>query len=222
MQNILNKFHDCDCFSLSTVWKEDFLLTDGQAAHALKVYEEACVEDLRPQYAAFSEEQRAALPAFDELWSDFKGRFGSIGKAAELSGKQSRLMPDGVSPHLISFWSCAIDLGMCEGQAEKAMHTGKFPPEDTLPSEYAPIKPHLIQVLPSFFHHCTNGGLLRYHFIFVLNEATKEWLLQYPHPDCIDTPLSDFALYKDGFIKLSTCSHEGIYLEIHEKQRGIM
>ncbi len=75
MRDILDKFHDCDSFSLSAVWKEDFLLTNGQAAHALQVYEEACIKELRLQYAAFSEEQRAALPAFDTLWADFKNAF---------------------------------------------------------------------------------------------------------------------------------------------------
>lgn len=222
MQSILNKFHDCDSFSLSTVWREGFLLTDRQAAYALQIYEEECMKELRLQYAAFSEEQRAALPVFDALWSDFKMRFCPVGKERELSNSQGRLMPDGIAPHLTGFWECAVSLGMCAGQVEKALRTGKLPPEDTLPAEYAPIKPHLIRVLPSFFHHCTNSGLLRCHFIFALNDATKEWLLQYVHPDCIYAPLDDFALYKDGFIRFSTCSHEGISIEIKEKQRGIL
>ncbi|HIZ03381.1 MAG TPA: hypothetical protein H9727_03760 [Candidatus Borkfalkia avistercoris] len=131
-------------------------------------------------------------------------------------------MPDGISPHLTIFWEHAISLGMCAGQAEKALRTGKLPPKATLPSEYAPIQPHLIRVLPSFFHHCTNSGVLRCHFIFALNDATKEWLLQYIDPDCIHAPPEDFALYKDGFILFSTCSHKGISIEIKEKRRGIL
>lgn len=129
------------------------MLTDGQAAHALQVYEVECIKELRLQYAAFSEEQRAALPVFDELWSDFRIRFCPVGKERELSNKQCRLMPDVIAPHLTYFWEYAISLGMCAGQAEKALRTGKIPPEDTLPVEYAPIKPLLIRVLPSFFHH---------------------------------------------------------------------
>ena len=76
------------------------MLTDGQAAHALQVYEVECIKELRLQYAAFSEEQRAALPVFDELWSDFRIRFCPVGKERELSNKQCRLMPDVIAPHL--------------------------------------------------------------------------------------------------------------------------
>lgn len=52
MEYTLKKFGDCDSFSLSTVWKKDFLLTKEQAEHVLKDYEDAIVEGLRQEYAA--------------------------------------------------------------------------------------------------------------------------------------------------------------------------
>lgn len=222
MEYTLKKFGDCDSFSLSTVWKKDFLLTKEQAEHVLKDYEDAIVEGLRQEYAAMSDDEKAKLPPFDELWNDYKERYCPIAKEIVLSGKIVLLKHEGVPQNLINFWTSCNTLGFCQGKIEMFLRDGTTPPEDTLPPEYAPIKPYLIKVVPSFFHHCASGGAFKCHFFFELNDATKEWLLQYPHPDCTPAPLEDLALYKDGYIKLSTCSHEGIYNEITTLRRSII
>lgn len=64
------------------------------------------------------------------------------------------------------------------------------------------------------FPICTQGGSFRCHFVFELNEHTWAWIAEYPDTDCFTGLLEDLALYKNGEIKLSCCSHEELYEEI--------
>lgn len=50
--------------------------------------------------------------------------------------------------------------------------------------------------------------------MFELNEHTWAWIAEYPDTDCFTGLLEDLALYKNGEIKLSCCSHEELYEEI--------
>ena len=210
MEYVFKKFADCDSFSLTAIWKEGWRLSDEQAEHALDVYEGICVERCKQVYDNFSDEKRREYPSFNALWESFKEKYKNAPK------------PDGVPEYLCTFWAFALELGMHVAEVELFKAVGTTPPEEELTGEYAAIKPYLIKVLPSFFHHCTSSGVLRCHFVFELNEATKAWLLEYPAADCFSGLLEDLALYNDGYIKLSCCSHEGLCNEVTVPRKGII
>ena len=212
MEYTLKKFADCDSFSLTAIWKEGWLLSDEQAERALDVYEGISVERCKQVYDNFSDENRREYPSFNALWESFKEKYIPVGREWALmpNGPEKYKnvpKPDGVPEYLGLFWAFALELGMHVAEVELFKAVGTTPPEEELTGEYAAIKPYLIKVLPSFFHHCTNSGVLRCHFVFELNEASKAWLLEYPAADCFSGLLEDLALYKDGYIKLSCCSH---------------
>ena len=219
MEYTLKKFADCNSFSLTAIWKEGWLITDEQAEHALGEYERISVERCKRVYESFSDEKRREYPDFNTLWESFKERYIPVGREWELlpNGPEKYKNvpgPDGVPEYLVPFWAFTLELGMCAAKVELVKAVGATRPEKELTGEYAAIKPYLIKVLPSFFHHCANGGILRCHFVFGLNETTKAWLAEYPAADCFSGLLEDLALYKGEEIKLSCCSHEGICNEI--------
>ena len=227
MEYVLKKFADCDSFSFTAIWKEGWRLSEEQAAHALDVYEGISVERCKHVYDNFSDENRREYPSFNALWESFKEKYIPVGREWALmpNGPEKYKnvpKPDGVPEYLCTFWAFALELGMHVAEVELFKAVGTIPPEEELTGEYAAIKPYLIKVLPSFFHHCTSSGVLRCHFVFELNEATKAWLLEYPAADCFSGLLEDLALYKDGYIKLSCCSHEGLCNEVTVPRKGII
>ena len=227
MEYTLKKFADCDSFSLTAIWKEGWLLSDEQAERALDVYEGISVERCKQVYDNFSDEKRREYPSFNALWESFKEKYIPVGREWALMPNgpekyKNAPKPDGVPEYLGLFWACALELGMHVAEVELFKAVGTTPPEEELTGEYAAIKPYLIKVLPSFFHHCTNSGVLRCHFVFELNEATKAWLLEYPAADCFSGFLEDLALYKGGNVKLSCCSHEGLCNEVNVPRKGII
>ena len=227
MEYTLKKFADCDSFSLTAIWKEGWLLSDEQAERALDVYEGISVERCKQVYDNFSDENRREYPSFNALWESFKEKYIPVGREWALmpNGPEKYKnvpKPDGVPEYLGLFWAFALELGMHVAEVELFKAVGTIPPEEELTGEYAAIKPYLIKVLPSFFHHCTSSGVLRCHFVFELNETTKAWLLEYPAADCFSGFLEDLALYKGGNVKLSCCSHEGLCNEVTVPRKGII
>lgn len=227
MDDVLKKFKDCDSFSLTAIWQEGWLLTDEQAAHALALKEERTNAYCREEYNKLTAKQRAEYPDFDALWESFRQKYGPIGREWELLPEgpakyKSYPRPDGVPEHLREFWMCAMEDAVERTHIEILKVVGTTPPEQALTGEYAPLKPYLLRVVPSFFHHCTGGGAFKCHFIFALNKDTWAWIAEYPDTDCFSGLLQDFALYKNGEIKLSCCSHEGIYEEITEPRKLLL
>lgn len=224
MDDVLEKFKDCDSFSLTATWKEGWLLTDEQAEHALSLLEERSKEICCEDYDKFTDEQRAEYPDFEALCEGFRQKYGPIGREWEMLPEgpaKYKSFPrfQGLPEHLRTFWLWAIWGAIDRTHIEMLKLVGATPPEEALTGEYAAIKPYLIRVLPSFFHHCTQGGSFRCHFVFELNEQTWAWIAEYPDTDCFTGLLQDLALYKGDNIVLSCCSHEGLYEEITVPQK---
>lgn len=74
-------------------------------------------------------------------------------------------------------------------------------------SSFEPLKPHLKNTKITFHWHCTTSSQLSIVYTFDLNHATKKFLIKQGYLYQFKN-FDDLALYQDGTLLFSSCTHE--------------
>ncbi len=230
MQTLLEKYADCDSFSLSAyVYDENFALTVPEKEYILQEERKNFEGMARELYERFQAEH--TLPPFDEMLANIREeclrfekkkvksrwhrRIDECSMICDEVGKSTRY-----AEPLEFFWHLYHRAGRlldCEREIESAP-VRVFPHdlEELDGQEYAPLKPHLLRFELTYTTHCTVGGLQKVVY-FSLNEQTKAWLLQHKNDYDFLGALQDLAFYKQGKLRFSSCTHEGFHNDIQEQ-----
>lgn len=225
MEQILDIFHDCDTFSLSlakpitSITKE----AKGQLAENFKASEK---ERMKAYYTHYSsDDDLKKLADYDTLFDEVFAEATEF--YAQFEGKEvDELISQKIDPFLCDyvgkttkydkplnfFWhlyhTCQNvimnsdslkDLPIDEGFAERVFEN----------DFNKPLKPHLQKAEYTYSTHCTTGPLQLVYY-FKLNDETKKWLNQFENDYALEgSDFEDLAIYKNGEIKFSSCTHEG-------------
>lgn len=203
MQKILNKFGDCNIFSLTgraskyNITEKEFLeaLNKVKEKEKQRIYNyykdnfekasdfDKLYEEIEKECYAFINEKKASYDAFitDEVGETTK--YGMF---------------------FYEFYSgIEWNIEREKEQKEYCINNGKNPLEQ-IPSE---LKKYFKYYEVSFSNQVTVSGGLMINYYFELNDETKKYLLKYRN-DFSLTGLEDLALYKDNEVKFYSCTHE--------------
>ena len=87
---------------------------------------------------------------------------------------------------------------------EKYLSNGVLDPMDVVPKE---LKEYLLYYEVSFHNEVSTRSILMINYYFVLNDATKKYLLKFKDDFNMDE-LEDLTLYKDDQVLFYSCTHE--------------
>lgn len=92
----------------------------------------------------------------------------------------------------------------CLEDKEKYLSNGVLDPLDAVPEE---LKEYLLYYEVSFHNEVSTRSILMINYYFVLNDATKKYLLKFKDDFNMDE-LEDLTLYKDDQVLFYSCTHE--------------
>ncbi len=227
MVTLLEKYADCDVFSLSAyVYEEEFPLAVDEKEELQRQIRAQFEKDARALYEGHRTEY--ALPPLEELLLTIrqecllyeqrkvkkKGRksFYSCSMICDEVGKSTRYAePSSLFWYL--YHRAGILLDRERELEEKKLRTQTCPLLELEEEEYAPLKPYLLKQELTYTTHCTDGGLQKVLY-FPLNDQTKRWLLQRENDYDFHGALQDLAFYKQGKLRFSSCTHEGFHNDV--------
>lgn len=105
------------------------------------------------------------------------------------------------------FWNLYNDIAMNidrMNDKEKYLSNGVLDPMDVVPKE---LKEYLLYYKVSFHNEVSTRSILMINYYFVLNDATKKYLLKFKDDFNMDE-LEDLTLYKDDQVLFYSCTHE--------------
>ncbi len=222
MKALLEKYGDCDTFSLCALYGESYLSKqEGERAYLEMVEENrAYLEEL------YSHFQEYGLEDFETLYKNIAAECQAYKQKHETKKNFccsfiSDKVGDGTKygEPTEFFWHFYHALGMDLDNLREVERLEKLPenfsPTDVLnEKEYLALKPYLLRCHISFKTHCTVCGNMQKELFFTLNDQTKAWLLQRKNDYDFEGELQDLALYKDGKLRFSSCTHEGYHDDI--------
>ncbi len=225
MQTLLNKYADCDAFSLSGFYGEYHLSTEEGAriCEELRLKNKGYLEGLYSRWA-----KEYALPPFEELYEEIFAECEKFGKRRkkrkwrkffqysficdEVGKKTKYAQPTELFWHFYHTVGCHFD------NRNEVERLSKFDEEfsavDSLEGEYFPLKAHFLRCNISFATHCTTCGNLQKELFFALNDETRAWLARRKNDYDFEGELQDLAFYKAGKLRFSSCTHEGYHDDI--------
>ncbi len=224
MQYLLDKYSDCDSFSLCALVVDNSItqeeatrsLLENQALNKTKLqelyntYKDQISEDFETIY-------REVLAECKEFQKTVKAKnsdeFYHCSFICDQVGQTTKYF----TPTEF-FWHLYLTLGMELDQNEeldKLLSSDKTSSISLLTTpEYAELKPYLIEFKYTFQTHCTTCGNLQIEMRFSLNEQTKRWLLKHKNDYDFDGELQDLAFYKNNKLRFSSCTHEGFHKDV--------
>ncbi len=229
MQTLLEKYADCDSFSLSAyVYDEAFALTPAEKEEILQAERREFERLAAELYERVPSEY--ALPPLEEVLADIweeclqyerkkvkrgKKNFYACSMICDEVGKSTRYAePAELFWHLYHESGRLLD---CEREVNNApVRVLPRGAEELEGKEYAPLQPFLLRVELTYTTHCTKGGLQKVLY-FSLNEQTREWLSAKKNDYDFSGSLQDLAFYKGGKLRFSSCTHEGYHDDIKEE-----
>lgn len=211
MITLLNKFNNCDTFSL-TYSQGYFKVTDEEFSKALEKIKQKEKEQLKEAYNANKLEN---YPDFDELYLkienecyDFyhqenKSKYFQCSFIVDKVGKETKYGKENkdFSYNFYMIISMNIDR---EYNAKELYIKSNISPTSFIPKD---LEEHLLYYEISFYNTVTESSTLMINYYFKLNDKTKKYLLQFKN-DLSLTPLEDLTIYKDNEIKFYSCTHE--------------
>lgn len=218
MKNILDKYSDCDMFSLTFSPSEyEFKITEEEYLNALDKVKEAERTGLRRIYDRYVNKLDKSYD-FDKLYSEIEEEcyafnnkntekiknglincssiVDTIGKATKYGNNDEELFY-----YFYSIIGMLIDR---ENYKENYVCDNGKSIIEIIPED---LKNNYLFYEVSFFNLVTVSGQLMINYYFKLNDETRKYLLKFSSDfDLIG--LEDLALYKDGKVMFSSCTHE--------------
>ncbi len=228
MRGVVEKYRPiADSFELVGPVPENSGLTQAQADELIAECGKEAEEKTRAYYDALSEEERALLPPFEEVWQTARAEGEAHAKRAannELNG-ESPFLCDLVRRGKTRFcepfrfcWHLYHSASLvCEQASQILSYVGGVDGDD-FPNEakYAPLKPFLLSVTASCSWHCTETDRPHLIYRFRLTDETAAWLLA--HEGVYDlTGLDDLAFYRGERILFSSCTHERLRADLSKE-----
>ena len=225
MEQILNIFHDCDTFSLSLASQVVAVSAEAKTNLITKLLAEE-KEHMRERYEYNKDaEEFKTLPDYDTLFDEvfeetraFYAQFEGKDTMELVNAKTNPFICDHVGKDtkyckpLNFFWHLYHN---CQMVFMSADSLEKLPVDETFAGKVfesdfnKPLKPHLQKCEFTYSSHCTTGPLQLVYY-FALNDETKNWLNQFEDDYALEgSDFEDLAIYKNGEIKFSSCTHEG-------------
>lgn len=219
MVMLLEKFNDCEMFSLTGPINKVKISPD-ELNHALEEIKKINQADLRSRYHTLKNKDQ--LMSFEQLYQTIETECYNFGLKfkeqylAEFNFFEYAFICDHVGidtkyshPHEY-FWHFYHSVGLNLDRElylnELIKLNNKLSPLDKL--HYDVLKNNLIKYEILFHNHCTESNTLMINYYFHLNQATKQWLLQFPNDFALNCDLEDLAFYKNGEVVFSSCTHE--------------
>ena len=225
MEHILSIYHDCDTFSLSLAKQISSVSTKAkeQLADEFKASEK---ERMREYYNHYqTDEDLKKLADYDTLFDEVFSE--AIEFYAQFEGKEvHELIAQKVDPFLCDyvgkttkydkpfnfFWHLyhTCQNVIMNSDSLKGLPVDNGFEDKVFKNDFnKPLKPHLQKVEYTYSSHCTVGPLQLVYY-FSLNNETKAWLNQFKDDYALsDSDFEDLAIYKNGEVKFSSCTHEG-------------
>ena len=237
MKDILNKYSDCDVFSL-TGSSIDYKITQDEFEKAVKTITEQYKNKLREKYNAID---HTKYPNFDDLYSEIYGECSEFcndkNKEKYLNEHfdESLFKQIGFSNSKIdnmkrNFFSCMF---IIDGVGKTTKYgkedynffynfyqnvsmikdcennKDRFAKDGIDPKEQIPkkLKNSLIKYEISFFNSVNISSQLMINYYFTFDDESKSYLSKFK--DDFDLKeLQDLTLYKDDKIQFYSCTHE--------------
>ena len=209
MEKLLEKYKNCNVFSLSTHYG-NYYINEDEYRDIIKKHREFIYGWLKKSY----DYQKDKMPYdYDTLFNDIY---------EECFEKNDMFIVDKLHNNLNKYpdvgcmWHMYYsinDLVMIEKRIDYYRNLEeKYDIDKEFDNdEIKDLKKYIKRYELSFATHCTLGPL-SITFYFDLNDDTKKWLLN--KKDIYDfNHLQDLALYKDNEILFSSCTHEEYYDE---------
>lgn len=225
MKTLLNKYSNCDTFSLTCPYNDGFSiehpygiyhLEKKLGEHAFKEIQKETKKMLQIRYDK-SKDEINNLPSFEVIYEDIKNE--TLEYYRNFNPKMGLFICDNVRKKLTKYhtpesfyWHFYHSIGLLCDYDTTLKNTYKNTPKRDLDAEfndpkYSILKPYIKKIDVTFTWHCTTTTQLHKVFYIELNNTTKQWLEQFDSPFDI-TGLEDLALYQNNNLKYSCCTHE--------------
>ncbi len=225
MSAILDMFSSCDTFSLTSNLpitsidkvSKDFLLNNqlNKEKERLKPYYDKSMKEgaSLPSYDSFFDEITNEVKCFMKKYPVIDIYYGDSPFICDHVGKDTKYSEPiqyiwhfyHIIHHCLMSLESLIGLDACE----------KFEPVQLDKECNKELKPYFLRYEFTYDTHCTSGPLQVVYY-FALNEKTRSWLNQFKtdysfyEKGAIDSGFEDLALYKNGKLEFSSCTHEQI------------
>ncbi|MCD8040933.1 MAG: hypothetical protein LUF82_05390 [Clostridia bacterium] len=231
MPELLQKYADCDEFSLTGLYDGGFRLNshlDREPADAAyKKLHDDLYATCRTQYDRLTEEEKGALLDFDFLFNDIKEEVDALYRKkrkrplfpCDMYAENKMKYKQGNSALWHIYHTAGFLQEVKEDLSARVASTVVYPDLallDDCDSLYLPLKPYVNRTEATYTWHCTTQNVLAKVFYFKLNDTTKNWLLQFKD-DYALSYLDDLAFYKGGKLQFSSCTHEGFHTDLSDK-----
>lgn len=202
MKEILEKFSECNLFSLSHHY-ENYNI---QKKEVTKITEDLKRFNREECYRQLSYNKDIKPSSYDKLINDVEKE---LSKSKKRTTQEERKYFDNGLWHIYhSFYMQKEQIQILEQLQNSKVEYKSIVEYD---EKYKELIPFVKKKELAFYTHCTVGPLFE-TFYFELNDITKEWLLKYKSVFDFNadepTDLQDLALYKDEELKFSSCTHE--------------
>lgn len=214
MPELLDKFSDCDSFSLTCIDTSDVILTKDDVR---KSFEEVKKnhKDVLLEYYNKLENKDNLLP-FDILYKEVEEEcilFNDPYVCDRVGIDTKYSEPIEFFWH---FYHLISDNIKIEKELYSHLKKGKITLSENVEDEV--LKNNLIRCEIVNYNHCTISGGLMINYYFHLNEETRKWLLQFRSDFHLSGTLDDLAFYKNNEIMFSSCTHE-LYNSLGEEKK---
>lgn len=222
MKYILDKFNDCNIFSLtSRLPIKNIPIIDKE--HLLKQNLNNEKNDLFKYYQYFAKKENIDID-FETLFNDivkecekFYSKIKGKDMAKLCKKRSSPFICDHVGKdtkyskpeNLIWHFYCNIqNVFMSNDELSNLPETNGFQADTIFKDKDIVLKNNFLKYEYTFSSHCTKGPL-QLVLYFKLNNETKDWLLQFKNDfDLEDSEFEDLAIYNNDKIEFSSCTHE--------------
>jgi len=222
MKYILDKFDNCNVFSLSSSLPIKSIPT-ADKEELLKQNLNNEKEFLLDRYEYFTQKEKVNID-FETLFNDivreceeFYSKLGNE-SITKLCGKGSSPF---ICDHVGNDTKYSKPLGLIWHFYHNIQHvlmsneslstipeTKDFQADLIFTDKDATLKNNFIKYEYTFCSHCTKGPL-QLVLYFNLNNETKNWLLQFEDDFALaDSNFEDLAIYNDDKLEFSSCTHE--------------